>query len=91
MPSNQLPDPFLVFLTDPILLAGILLPLVILAGLLFFRIRASRRFAALTKQNEERWKESAARTEKMIELLTEIRDHAARIAPNSPGSGTGNP
>lgn len=88
MPIDELADPYRIFLTDPILLAGTLLPLVLLAGLLFYRIRATRRFTRLTKQNAEalerteaRWEESAARSEKMIELLGEIRDHMARIAP----------
>ena len=90
MPPDQLPNPYLLFLTDPILLASFLLPLVMLAAVLIYRIRVTRRVAALTKRNAEalerneaRWQESAARSDKMIELLTEIRDHAARLAPDS--------
>lgn len=89
MPPDQLADPFRLFLSDPILLVGSLLPVVMLAGLLIYRIRWMRHFNKLRKQNAEaldrneaRWNEAAARTEKMIELLTEIRDHAAKIAPN---------
>ena len=93
MPIGQTMAPLNVFLTDPILLAGSLLPFVMVGGLLIYRIRMSRRFTALTKQNAEalnqnvaRWEESAARTEKMINLLTEIRDHMARIATGSPSA-----
>jgi hypothetical protein len=94
MKPDQLPDLSLthMFLSDPVLLIGSLLPLVILAGLLYFRLRAHRRLNALAARNEERfdqtkqqtavqWQEAAARTERMIALLTEIRDHLARIAP----------
>jgi hypothetical protein len=84
-------DPLRIFLTDPVLLVGSLLPVVMLAGLLIYRIRMSRRLAALTRRNAEaldqtaaRWQESAARTEKMIALLTEIRDHMAKIATVAP-------
>jgi hypothetical protein len=49
---------------------------------------------ALAARNEQRhdqtreesaalWQEAAARTERMIALLTEIRDLVARIAPTS--------
>lgn len=93
MPTYPVTDPLHLILGDPILLAGMLLPFVMVGGLLIYRIRMSRRFAALTKQNAAaleqsaaRWDESVARTEKMIGLLTEIRDHMARIAPGSPGS-----
>jgi len=91
MPTHPEIDPLHVFLGDPILLVGMLLPFVMLGGLLIYRIRTSRRFTALTKQNAAaleqtaaRWDESVARTEKMIGLLTEIRDHMARIAPSGP-------
>ena len=91
MPPDQLADPYRIFLTDPVLLAGSLLPIVMLAGLLIYRIRVSRRVTQLTKQNAEalnrnetRWQESAARTDKMIGLLTEIRDHLAKNTPASP-------
>jgi hypothetical protein len=93
MPPDQAMDPLRVFLTDPVLLAGSLLPFVMVGGLLVYRIRISRRFTALTKQNAEalnqnvaRWEESAVRTEKMIGLLTEIRDHMARIVAGPPSS-----
>ena len=79
-------------LADPVLLIGSLLPLAIIAGVLFYRLRVHRRLNALAARNEERfdqtkrqtaalWQEAAARTERMIALLTEIRDHLARIAP----------
>ena len=93
MPPDQVPDTLHLFLTDPVLVIGSLLPLVMIGGLLVYRIRVSRRFTAIAKQNAEafqqnavRWEEAAARTEKMIGLLTEIRDQIARIAPDSPGS-----
>ena len=121
MPPDQL-DPLRIFFTDPVLLIASLLPVAMLAGLLIYRIRASRRVAQLTKQNREaldqaairgteaaaqtekimasnkaahdeaaaRWEEAAARTEKMIALLTEIRDHMARIAPGPPDLSAGN-
>ncbi|HLY07362.1 MAG TPA: hypothetical protein VKR31_16570 [Rhizomicrobium sp.] len=91
MPTYPELDPLHLFLGDPILLVGTLLPVVMIGGVLIFRIRQSRKLAALTKQNAQaieqnaaRWDESVARTEKMIGLLTEIRDHMARIAPRSP-------
>jgi hypothetical protein len=93
MPTDQVTDPIRLILMDPILLAGTLLPFVMVGGLLIYRIRMSRRLAALTKRNAEalsqnavRWEESAVRTEKMIGLLTEIRDHMARIAAGSSSS-----
>ena len=93
MPTPETMDPLHLFLTDPVLLVGSLLPLLMLGGLLIYRIRVSRRFAAMAKRNSEalqqnavRWDEAAARTEKMIALLTEIRDQIARNAPDSPGS-----
>jgi hypothetical protein len=36
-----------------------------------------------------RWEEAARRTEKMIALLTEIRDHMARLTPGSPDLSSG--
>ncbi|HEX4158483.1 MAG TPA: hypothetical protein VHY79_08400 [Rhizomicrobium sp.] len=91
MPPEQVTDILRIFMTDPILLIGSLLPIILLGGILIYRIRVSRRFVQLTKQNSEalgqnalRWQAAAARTEKMIELLTEIRDHMARIAPDAP-------
>jgi hypothetical protein len=93
MPTYPEIDPLRLLLSDPILLAGTLFPFVMLGGLLIYRIRVSRRFAALTKQNADalaqnaaRWDASVTRTEQMIGLLTEIRDHMARIAPGTPGS-----
>jgi len=89
MPPDQLTDPLRIILSDPVLLVGSLLPFVMLGGLLIYRIRVSRRFTLLAKQNAQaldanaaRWKESVERTEKMIGLLTEIRDHMAKIAPH---------
>ncbi|MBV9136216.1 MAG: hypothetical protein JO357_04075 [Hyphomicrobiales bacterium] len=73
-------------------LIGMLLPLLIIAGALWYRLRAWRRVNALAARNEQRfnesredsaahWQEAAARSERMISLLTEIRDVVARIAP----------
>jgi len=85
------------FLSDPVLLTGFLLPLVIIGAVLFFRIRAYRRITALAARNEQRfdrssatttaqWQEASERSERMIALLTEIRDQLARIAPPAPQS-----
>jgi hypothetical protein len=79
-------------LSDPVLLIGMLLPFLIIGGVLWYRLRAWRRVNALAARNEQRydqtreesaalWQEAAARTERMIALLTEIRDLVARIAP----------
>lgn len=94
MPPDQL-DPLRIFFTDPVLLIASLLPVAMLAGLLVYRIRTSRRVAQLTKQNREaldqaaiRGTEAAARTEKMIALLTEIRDHMARNKPETPAKNS---
>jgi len=84
MPPDQIPDLLHILLMDPILLAGMLLPTVILAGLLIYRVRASRRITRLTKQTEARWEQSVARTEKMIELLTEIRDRLSDVPGDKP-------
>ena len=79
-------------LSDPVFLIGMLLPLLIIAGALWYRLRAWRRVNALAARNEQRfnesredsaahWQEAAARSERMISLLTEIRDVVARIVP----------
>jgi hypothetical protein len=94
MSPDQLPDLSLthMLLADPVLLIGSLLPLVILAGVIYYRLRVHRRLSAIAARNEEQfdrtrqqsaaqWPEAAARTERMIALLTEIRDHLARIVP----------
>ena len=94
MKPDQLPDLSLthMLLADPVLLIGSLLPLAIIAGVLYHRLRVHRRLNALAARNEERfdqtkqqtaalWHEAAGRRERMIGLLTEIRDHLARIAP----------
>ena len=76
-------------LSDPVLLIGMLLPFLIIGGVLWYRLRAWRRVNALAARNEQRydqtrdgfaamWREAAARTERMIALLTEI-------ATSSPG------
>jgi large-conductance mechanosensitive channel len=81
-------------LSDPVLLIGMLLPFLIIGGVLWYRVRAWRRVNALAARNEQRydqsgeesaalWQEAAARTERMIALLTEIRDLVAWIAPTS--------
>ena len=70
---------------DPVLLVSLLLPFLFLGILLYGRLRLTRRLTALSTrnaraldENADRWQESAARAEKMIALLTEIRDHMAR-------------
>jgi hypothetical protein len=100
MKPDELPDlsPMGLFLSDPILLIGSLLPFILVAGVLFFRWRAWRRLSAVMARNEQRndrtreesdaqWREAAARTERMIALLTEIRDQLARIIPAEPPDG----
>ena len=69
---------------DPVLLVGLFLPFLFVGILLYSRIRLTRRLGAMSARNAQaldensvRWQESAARTEKMIALLTEIRDHLA--------------
>jgi hypothetical protein len=94
MAQDQIPYPSMaqMLLSDPVLLMGTLLPLIIVAGLLWYRMRAWRRVNSLAARNEQHfaetreqsaalWHEAAARTERMIALLTEIRDHVARMAP----------
>jgi hypothetical protein len=87
-------------LSDPVLIIGTLLPLLLIGGLIWVRMRAWRRVNALAARNEQRfdqtkeqsaalWQEAAARTERMIALLTEIRDQLAKIAP--PGASAGGP
>jgi hypothetical protein len=101
MKSDQLPDLSLthMLLSDPVLLIGTLLPLLIVIGVIYYRSRAYRRLTALAARNEQRydqtreqsaaqWQEAAARTERMIALLTDIRDHVARIAPPDASTGT---
>lgn len=75
-------------LADPVLLVGMLAPFLILGIVLYFRLRLTRRLTAMSTRNAQaltdnaaRWQESAARTDKMIALLTEIRDHMASMAP----------
>lgn len=93
MPPDRITEwsVFQPFLTDPILLVGSLLPILIVGILLYQRIRLTRRLTRMAARNAEtidqtaaRWQESAARTEKMIALLTDIRDHMARIALPAP-------
>jgi hypothetical protein len=94
MTQNLLPYPSMtqLLLSDPVLLIGMLLPFLIIGGVLWYRLRAWRRVNALAARNEQRydqtreeshalWQEAAARTERMIALLTEIRDLVARMAP----------
>jgi hypothetical protein len=103
MKPDQLPDLSLthLFLSDPVLVIGSLLPILVLVSLLYYRLRAYRRITALAARNEQRydltsqqnvahWQEAAARSERMIVLLTEIRDHLASMAQseNAPRSTT---
>ena len=101
MAPDQLPDLSLwhLILSDPVLLISTLLPLLVIGGLVFYRIRTYRRITALAARNEQRyerthelsaaqWQEAAARTERMIALLTEIRDQLARIAPPDMPAGS---
>jgi len=78
-------------LSDPVMLVALFLPFVILAVVLYFRLRLTRRLTAMSARNAKaldensaRWEEAAARTEKMIALLTEIRDHTAKLAAPAP-------
>jgi hypothetical protein len=105
VPPDQLPDLSLthLILSDPVMLASLALPLVVVFGLVYFRLRAYRRLTDLAAKNEQRydqtkqmtadqWREAAARTEQMIALLTEIRDQLARLAPPIPSlEGPENP
>lgn len=94
MRPDQLPDLSMthMILSDPMLLFLTSLPLVIIIGVIYYRMRTWRRLTAMSARNEQRydetreqnaaqWQEAAVRTERMIVLLTEIRDHVARIAP----------
>jgi hypothetical protein len=79
-------------LGDPILLVGLFAPLLILGVALYFRLRLTRRLTAMSNRNAQalsdnavRWEESALRSDKVIALLTEIRDHMAKMAPLPPG------
>jgi hypothetical protein len=104
MKPDELPDlsPIGLFMSDPILLIGSLLPFVLLSCVLFFRWRAWRRLNAVVARNERRsdqtreqsdaqWRDAAARSERMIALLTEIRDQLARIVPAERPNGADGP
>ena len=94
MPPGQVPVPSMteLILSDPVMLIGLVLPLFIVGSLVWYRLRTYRRITSLAARNERRydetreesavhWQEAGARTERMIALLTEIRDQLARIAP----------
>ena len=79
-------------LADPVMLIGLLLPFLIIGAVLWYRLRAWRRVTALAARNEQRydqareesaalWQAAAARTDRMIALLTEIRDLVSKIVP----------
>jgi hypothetical protein len=96
MPQDQLPftSLLLLSLSDPVFVVGIILPVIIAGGIIWYRIRAYRRLTAITarvdqtaEQNTAQWDQAAARAERTIALLTEIRDHLARIAPATPAPG----
>jgi hypothetical protein len=83
MPTDQL-DTLRMSFADSVLLLVTLLPLVMIGGVLIYRIRVSRRFSLLVKQNREaldqaatRGQEAAARTDKMIALNEEAHGHAS--------------
>ena len=90
-------------LADPVLLAAMLLPLVIIGAVLWYRLRAWPRVTALAARNEQRydqtrvesaalWQAAAVRTDRMIALLTEIRDLVAKTVPPDAQRGeTGQP
>lgn len=89
-PLPPLPNPFLLAFSDPLFLVTLSVPIMIFGGLIIYRIRVSRRVNAIAKRNEqvhkrneEQWQEAAARSQKMVELLTEIRDHLAKWTPKS--------
>src|SRR5262245_36950994 len=88
------------FFSDPVLLIGSLLPFLLVGGVIWYRMRAWRRLTALATRNDQRyeqtreesaaqWQEAAARSERMIALLTEIRDQVTRIAPPDASTGEG--
>jgi hypothetical protein len=84
---------FQAILTDPVLLVGMLLPFLFVGILLYHRMRVSRRLTAMSDRNAKamdenivRWERAGGRTEKMIGLLTEIRDHLSRMAPPAPAA-----
>jgi hypothetical protein len=92
MPPDSQLDPWTFLfhesLSDPLLLATLVAPFVILGVALYFRLRLTRRLTAMSTRNAQaltdnavRWQEASARTDRMIALLTEIRDHMANIAP----------
>jgi hypothetical protein len=83
-PFNIWTTAFQPIFADPVLLVGMVLPFLFVGILLYSRVRLTRRLSQLSARNAQalddnvaRWQESAARTEKMIALLTEIRDHLA--------------
>ena len=85
---NMWTTAFQPILADPVLLVGMFLPFLFVGILLFARLRLTRRLTAMSARNAQaldenavRWQEAAARTEKMIALLTDIRDHVARLSP----------
>jgi hypothetical protein len=91
-PPFTFPSMTQMFLSDPVLLLLTVLPFLLIGGALWYRLRTWRRVNALAARNEQRydrtreesaalWQEAAKRTERMIALLTEIRDLVARIAP----------
>jgi hypothetical protein len=49
--------------------------------------RNEQRYDQTREQSATQWHEAAARSERMIALLTEIRDHLARIAPRDAEAG----
>jgi uncharacterized membrane protein YccC len=74
MPTDQLTDPLRIFLSDPILFVGAFLPVVILAALVIYRIRISRRFASFAKRNAEVRDETKARWQEVAARNAEARD-----------------
>lgn len=77
-------------LTSPILIIGTFLPLLLLAGIVIIRVRTYRRIVALGQQSAETMRRTlelnaqlAARQEKMIALLTEIRDRLPAWPPGA--------
>ena len=85
MPPEQIQYPTMtqLFLADPVFLIGILVPILIAGGIVWFRIRAYRRITTrvdrTAEHNNAQWLEAAARSERVIVLLTEIRDQLARM------------
>lgn len=88
----RVPGMWDVMLADPVLLAGSLLPIVLLLVMVWARFRAWRRVNTIEARTAQRfdqsaeqsaayWRDAAERSERTIALLSEIRDLLSRMAP----------